>query len=347
MKAMVFQGPNRREVVEKPTPKVEHNKDAVVRMTKTTICGSDLHILLGDTPETPAGLTLGHEGIGIVEEVGSGVYNFKPGDKVIVSCITSCGTCENCRRNLYAHCENGGWILGHTIDGTQAEYVRVPYADTSLYHLPDDFNEEAAVTLSDILPTGYEIGVINGAVSAGQTVAIVGAGPVGMSALLTAQFNSPSRIIQIDLSESRLQKALDMGATDIVNSADADRAVEQIKEMTGGQGVDVVIEAVGIPATFELCQRLVKPGGRIANIGVHGKPVQLHLEDLWIKNVNISTGLVSAYTTQMLMRVVASGKIDPTKLVTHRFSFSDVEQAYETFSKSAEHEAMKVIINFD
>ena len=347
MKAVAFQGPGVKEVVDKPKPTIQHAKDAIVRMTKTTICGSDLHILLGDTPETPAGLTLGHEGIGIVEEVGPGVNEFKPGDKVIVSCITSCGTCSNCRRSLYAHCKDGGWILGHLIDGTQAEYTRVPYADTSLYPLPESISDDAAVTLSDILPTGFEIGVLNGQVSPGQIVAIVGAGPVGMSALLTAQFYSPAKLIHLDLDDNRLQTSLSLGATDVVNSGDSAKAVEKVLELTDGEGVDVAIEAVGIPATFELVQKLVKPGGRIANVGVHGKPVDLHLEDLWIKNVGITTGLVSAYTTPMLSNVVSSGRINPEDLITHHFKFSEVLDAYETFGKAAANKAMKVIIDFD
>lgn len=346
MKALAYQGPHVKELVEKEKPTIIDGKDAIVRMTKTTICGTDLHILLGDTPEVPAGLTLGHEGIGIVEEVGSDVANFKPGDKVIVSCITSCGTCAYCRRGLYAHCENGGWILGHLIDGTQAEYVRTPYADNSLYRIPDAIADESAVMLSDILPTGFEIGVQNGQVKPGDTVAIVGVGPVGMSALMTAQFYSPSRIIAIDLDDNRLEVAKRFGATDTVNSRDAQAAIQQVYDLTDGVGVDVAIEAVGVPPTFDLCTKLIGPGGHVANVGVHGKPVELHLEDLWIRNITITTGLVSTFTTPLLMKVVASGKIEPDALVTHHFAFGDMLQAYETFSHSAEEKALKVIIDF-
>lgn len=347
MKAVVYQGPGSKALIDKPKPTIQHAKDAIIRMTRTTICGTDLHIILGDTPETPEGLILGHEGVGVVEEVGSAVNQFKPGDKVIVSCITACGSCPNCRRSLSAHCSDGGWILGHLIDGTQAEYVRIPYADTSLYHLPKTISEDAAVTLSDILPTGFEIGVLNGQVQPGQTVAIVGAGPVGMASLLTAQFYSPAKIIMIDLDDNRLQKALELGATDIINSKDPEKAIASVMELTDGEGVDVVMEAVGIPATFDLLQKLVKPGGHIANVGVHGKPVTLHIEDLWIKNVAITTGLVSAYTTPMLSRVVSSGRINPEELITHRFKFSDMMEAYDTFSRAAETQAMKVVIEFD
>lgn len=346
MKALVYQGPNRKQLTEKEKPRIINSKDAIVRMTKTTICGTDLHILLGDTPEVPAGLTLGHEGIGIVEEIGSDVANFKPGDKVIVSCITSDGNCSYCRRGLYSHCESGGWILGHLIDGTQAEYVRTPYADNSLYRIPASVPDESAVMLSDILPTGFEIGVQNGQVKPGDTVAIVGVGPVGMAALLTAQFYSPSRIIAVDLDENRLEVARRFGATDTVSSADVSQAIESVHKLTDGVGVDVAIEAVGVPATLDLCTKLVAPGGHVGNIGVHGKPVELHMEDLWIKNINISMGLVNTFTTPMLLKVVAAGKIEPKNLVTHHFTFDQILEAYETFSHSSIEKALKVIIDF-
>lgn len=346
MRALAYQGPHKKELLEREKPQIASGKDAIVRMTKTTICGTDLHILSGDTPEVPIGLTLGHEGVGIVEEVGSDVANFKPGDKVIVSCVTADGTCEYCRRGLYAHCKDGGWILGHLIDGTQAKYVRTPYADNSLYHIPTSIDDEAAVMLSDILPTGFEIGVLNGQVKPGDTVAIVGAGPVGMSALMTSQFYSPGRIIAVDLDDNRLEVARSFGATDTVNSRDAEAALKQIYAMTDGVGVDVAIEAVGLPATFDLCQKMIAPGGHVANVGVHGKPVELHLEDLWIKNINISTGLVSTYTTPMLMKVVSAGKIEPEQLVTHHFRFDDILEAYDTFANSAAEKALKVIIDF-
>lgn len=325
-------------------PKVENSTDAVVKITKTTICGTDLHILSGDVPAVTEGRILGHEGVGIIEEVGEGVKNFKKGDRVIISCITSCGKCENCKKGLYAHCEDGGWILGHLIDGTQAEYVRIPHADNSLYHIPDGSDEEALVMLSDILPTGFEIGVLNGNVQPGQTVAIIGAGPVGMAALLTAQFYSPAEIIMVDLNDSRLDTALKFGATKAINSGDG-RAIEKIKEYTNGKGVDVAIEAVGIPATFDICQEIVKPGGYIANVGVHGKPVEFHIEKLWISNITLTTGLVNTSTTPMLLKTVTSKKLQPEQLITHRFTFDQFLEAYDVFKQAAENEAMKVIIS--
>ncbi len=325
-------------------PKVENSTDAVVKITKTTICGTDLHILSGDVPAVTEGRILGHEGVGIIEEVGEGVKNFKKGDRVIISCITSCGKCENCKKGLYAHCEDGGWILGHLIDGTQAEYVRIPHADNSLYHIPDGSDEEALVMLSDILPTGFEIGVLNGNVQPGQTVAIIGAGPVGMAALLTAQFYSPAEIIMVDLNDSRLDTALKFGATKAINSGDG-RAIEKIKEYTNGKGVDVAIEAVGIPATFDICQEIVKPGGYIANVGVHRKPVEFHIEKLWISNITLTTGLVNTSTTPMLLKTVTSKKLQPEQLITHRFTFDQFLEAYDVFKQAAENEAMKVIIS--
>jgi alcohol dehydrogenase len=286
---------------------------------------------------------LGHEGVGIVEEVGSAVNNFKPGDRVLISCVTACGRCDYCKKAMFAHCEDGGWILGHLIDGTQAEYVRIPYADTSMYHIPPGSDEEALVMLSDILPTGFEIGVINGGVQPGDTVAIVGAGPVGMSALLGAQLYSPAEIIMVDLDDNRLEQSKKFGATKTVNSSKGN-AVEQVMELTDGKGVDVAIEAVGFPVTFDICQQILKPGGRLANVGVHGKPVELHLEQLWIRNVKITTGLVSTSTTPMLLNTVQSGKIQPQHLITHRFPLDQIMQAYEVFGNAAKEKAMKVIL---
>ena len=343
MKALVYQSPGNKDWTEKEKPGIEKPTDVIVRITRTTICGTDLHILKGDIPTVEKGRTLGHEGVGVVEEAGSAVCNFKAGDHVLISCITSCGACRNCKRQLYAHCSDGGWILGHKIDGTQADYVRIPHADNSLYPIPAGADEEALVMLSDIMPTGMEIGVQAGRVKPGDTIAIVGAGPVGMSVLLTAQFYSPGRIIMIDTDAARLQLAKQFGATDTVQVGGED-AVARVMEMTGGQGVDVAIEAVGVPATFDICQKIVSIGGNIANVGVHGKPVELHIEDLWIKNINISMGLVCTNTTPMLLKTVQSGKVNLTKLITHRFKFDNILEAYEVFGNAAREKAMKVIL---
>lgn len=346
MKALVYRGPGKKEWIDKPRPTIEKPSDAIVRITKTTICGTDLHILSGNVPAVTDGRTLGHEGVGIVEEVGSDVTTFKPGDRVLISCVTSCARCEYCKRALYAHCEDGGWILGHLIDGTQAEYVRVPHADTSMYHLPEGVDEEALVLLSDILPTGLEIGVINGNVKPGDVVTIVGAGPIGMSALLTAQFYSPAEIIMVDLDDNRLEMARQFGATTTINSNNED-PVKKIMEMTGGKGVDVAIEAVGFPVTFDVCQKILKPGGHLAVVGVHGKSVDFQLEKLWIHNVTVRTGLVSTNTTPMLLKTVQSKKLQPEKLITHRFPLTDILEAYDVFSNAAEQKAMKVILYAD
>ncbi|MGZ5193109.1 MAG: zinc-dependent alcohol dehydrogenase family protein [Kaistella sp.] len=346
MKALVFKGPGEKALVDAPMPVIKESTDVIVKMVKSTICGTDLHILKGDVPAVTPGRILGHEGMGTVEEVGEAVKNFKKGDKVLISRITSCGKCENCKKQLYAHCSDGGWILGHLIDGTQAEYVRIPHGENSLYHLKDDVNEEAAVMLSDILPTGFEIGVLNGTVKPGDTVAIVGAGPIGFAALLTAQFFAPAKIIMVDLDQERLEFSKTFGASDIVNSG-TENAVEAVKKIVGAEGVDVAIEAVGIPATFDICQKLLKPGGHLANVGVHGKPVELHIEELWIRNVTITMGLVCTSTTSMLLKNVESKRLQPEKLVSHRFDFSDMIHAYEVFGNAAKEKALKVIINFN
>ncbi len=343
MKALVYHGPGERAWENKPRPSLREATDAIVRITTSTICGTDLHIMKGDVPTVTDGRILGHEGIGIVEEAGTGVADFKAGDKVLISCITSCGKCDFCRKSMYSHCRKGGWILGNTIDGTQAELVRIPYADTSLYHVPMDADDEALVMLSDILPTGFECGVLNGQVKPGDTVAIVGAGPVGLAALLTAQFYSPAVLIMIDLDDHRLQVAKSLGATALVNSADG-KAAERVMELTGGAGVDVAIEAVGVPATFDICQNILAAGGRLANVGVHGKPVELHVEKLWDRNITLTTRLVDTVSTPMLLKIVQSGKLQPAKLATHRFALHDVMKAYDTFGNAAKEGALKVIL---
>ncbi len=343
MKALVYQGPGKKALEERPVPEIKAPTDAIVKIVKTTICGTDLHILKGDVPSCAPGRILGHEGVGVVKKIGPGVTVFHPGDHVLISCISACGRCEYCRRGMYSHCTTGGWILGNQIDGTQAEYVRIPHADTSLYPIPRGADEEALVMLSDILPTGFECGVLNGDVEPGSTVAIVGAGGIGLAALLTAQFYSPAEIIMIDLDENRLQVAKRFGATATVNAADG-RAAEAVMKMTSGRGVDTAIEAVGVPASFVTCEDIVAPGGTIANIGVHGVKVDLHLERLWDRNITITTRLVDTVTTPMLLKTVQSRKLDPKLLITHHFKLDQIQDAYETFGHAASSHALKVII---
>jgi alcohol dehydrogenase len=343
MKALVYKGPGKKGLDDRAMPVLKAATDAVVRVTKTTICGTELHILKGDLPSCIPGTILGHEGVGVIHQAGQGVTAFKEGDHVIISCISSCGRCDFCRRGMFSHCTTGGWILGNEIDGTQAEYVRIPHADTSLYPIPAGADEEALVMLSDILPTGFECGVLNGKVSPGNSVAIVGAGPIGLAALLTAQFYSPAEIIMIDFDENRLAVALRFGATAAVDATDG-KASEAVMRMTGGRGVDTAIDAVGVPGSFQTCQDVVAAGGTIANIGVHGMKVELHLERLWSRNITITTRLVDTTTLPMLLRVVQSGKIDPKLLITHRFTLDHIMDAYETFSNAAATKALKVLI---
>jgi len=343
MKALVYLGVGKKAFADKPKPEITAPTDAIVKIVKTTICGTDLHILKGDVATAKPGLTLGHEGVGIVDEVGSAVSTFKKGDRVLISCVTACGACVYCRSLMYSHCVNGGWILGNTIDGTQADYVRIPYADTSLYPILDGEDEEPLVMFSDILPTGYECGVLNGRIAPGSTVAIVGSGPIGLAALLTAQFYSPAEIVMIDLDQKRLDVAKKFGATSVVNSTDG-KAHEKIMKLTGNVGVDTAIEAVGIPATFELCEQIVAPGGHIANIGVHGKAVALHLEQLWDRNISITTRLVDTVSTPTLLKMMRAHKIDAGKLITHHFKLTDIIAAYEAFGHAATSGALKVIL---
>ena len=342
MKALVYDGPGKIELKEIAKPVIEKSTDALIKILKTTICGTDLGISKGKIPSVLPGTTLGHEGVGIIEELGTAVRNFKVGDHVIISCITSDGTCEYCKKQMYAHCEDGGWILGNLINGTQAEYVRIPHADNSLHAVPANADEDALVMLSDILPTGFEIGVLNGCVKPGDTIAIVGAGPIGMAVLLTAQFYSPAKVYMIDLDENRLQMAKKFGATDTINSG-AEDAVKKILSQTK-DGVDVAVEAVGVPAAFDICQNIIRPGGHIANVGVHGHSVDLQIQNLWIKNITLTTGLVNTNTTPMLLKTVMSKKIDPNKLITHHFALDEILKAYQVFGNAAKEKAMKVII---
>ncbi|MCI4592472.1 zinc-dependent alcohol dehydrogenase family protein [Sphingobium sp. BYY-5] len=343
MKALIYHGPGQKSLDDHPKPDIKDAGDAIVRVTHTTICGTDLHILKGDVPTCQPGRVLGHEGVGIVEAVGAAVSTFKPGDHVLISCITACGRCDHCRRGMYSHCTTGGWILGNAIDGTQAEFVRIPHADTSLYPIPQGADEEALVMLSDILPTGFECGVLNGKVQPGGSVAIVGSGPIGLAALLTAQFYSPAQIIMVDLDDNRLATAQRFGATHIINSK-AEDPVAAIMAVTDGRGVDTAIEAVGVPTTFELCQALVAAGGTIANVGVHGAKADLHLEMLWSKNITITTRLVDTVTTPMLLKTVMGSKLEPAQLITHRFSLENILEAYDIFSRASETQALKVLI---
>jgi alcohol dehydrogenase len=349
MKALVYHGPGNKDWEEVADPQLQQPTDAIVRIDATTICGTDLHILKGDVPAVTDGRILGHEGVGTVTEVGSAVNSLSQGDRVIISCISSCGSCAYCQRQLPSHClaDEGtsgiGWIFGHLINGTQAEQVRVPFADTSLYKLPEGVDDEAAMMLSDILPTGFEIGVRNGRVKPGDVVAVVGAGPVGLASIMTAGLYGAARVIAIDLDDNRREVAKAFGATDSVDSG-AGGWQDEVMSMTDGLGVDVAIEAVGIPQTFEMCTNLIRPGGTVANVGVHGSPVQLNLQDLWIKDVAITTGLVSGTTTAMLLKLVAQGKLHPEQFVTHRFKLDEVMDAYDTFGRAAETKAMKVAL---
>jgi alcohol dehydrogenase len=344
MKALVYHGPANKAWEDVPDPVVIDDTDAIVRVDATTICGTDLHILKGDVPAVTDGRILGHEAVGTVQSIGTGVKRVRVGDKVLVSCVTSCGSCRFCREGRYGQClGGGGWILGNTIDGTQAELVRVPFADNSTYPAPDGVPDEELLMLADILPTGYEIGVLNGHVQPGDVVAVVGSGPIGLSAILGAQLYSPSHIIAIDQADARLEAAKAFGADVTINNGRED-ALAVVRELTDGLGADVAIEAVGVPATFELAAELIRPGGHVANIGVHGQPATLHLEDLWSRDVTITTGLVDTNSTPTLLKLIRSHQVDAGRFVTHHFPLDDMDEAYDVFSRAAETGALKVVL---
>lgn len=342
MKALTFDGPGRRIWHEVPDPEIRDAEDAIVRVDAVTICGTDLHILHGDVPEVEPGRVLGHEAVGTVEQLGPAVTGFAPGDRVLISCITGCGRCRFCRDNHDGQClSGGGWVLGHLIDGTQAERVRVPFAHRALHHLPESVSSEQALLLADILPTAYEVGVLAGRVSPGSTVAIVGAGPIGLAAILTAHLFSPCRIVVVDPAAQRRAAAERLGAQAVANPADA---LELIRDLTDGLGVDTAIEAVGVPEAFELCTDLVRPGGHVANVGVHGVPATLHLERLWIRDVTITTGLVDTFSTPTLLRLLADGRLDTGELITHRFGLDEIQDAYDVFARPQDSGALKVAL---
>jgi alcohol dehydrogenase len=344
MKALVYHGPNNIALDDKPKPSIIEPTDVIVHITTTTICGTDLHILKGDVPSVTSGRTLGHEGVGIVDEIGADVKVFKKGDKVVISLISTCGKCKFCKKAMFSHCLNGGWLLGNSIDGTQAEFVRIPLADSSLFLVPPNVDDEAAVMVSCILPTGMECAALKSNVKPGDIVSIVGAGPVGLAALLTVQLFSPAEIIMIDIDNNRLEVSRSLGATRTVNSKEG-IAAEQVMALTQNAGVDVAIEAVGIPATFDICQNIIAPGGHIANVGVHGKPVEFHIEKLWASNITLTTSIVDAGSAPMLLKMIESKRLDAKKLVSHRFKLSEILKAYETFVNAAKEHAIKVIIN--
>jgi alcohol dehydrogenase len=344
MKALVYNGPADKDWTDKPDPAIVAATDAIVRIDSSTICGTDLHILKGDVPEVASGTVLGHEAVGTVVAKGSAVTTLEEGDRVLVSCITSCGRCRFCKEGHYGLCTGGGgWIFGHLIDGLQAEYARVPFADTSVHKVPDELTDEQVLFLADILPTAYEVGVLNGNVDAGDTVVVVGAGPIGLATVMTAKLYTPAHVVVVDLADARLAKAKEFGADVTINNGHED-AVEIVKELTGGLGADVAVEAVGVPETFELCTALVRPGGRVANVGVHGHSATLHLETLWIRDVTITTGLVDTSTTPRLLQLIAQGRLDPTVFATHRFALDDTLAAYDTFAAAAETNALKVVL---
>ncbi|MEO3779245.1 zinc-dependent alcohol dehydrogenase family protein [Micromonospora sp. B11E3] len=345
MRALVYHGSGRKSWDEVPDPTIQQDTDAIVRVDASTICGTDMHILKGDVPTVTEGRVLGHEAVGTVVEVGAGVKNVSVGDRILVSCITACGRCRFCRGSRYGQCVGGGgWILGHRVDGTQAEYVRVPFADNSTYHLPAGVSDEQALMLADILPTGYEVGALNGAVRPADTVAVVGAGPIGLAAIIGAKLFTPSHVVAIDRASERLEAAKQFGVDVVVNSSGED-PVAELMRLTDGLGADVAIEAVGIPETFELCTRLVRPGGRLANIGVHGKPATLHLEELWNRDITITTGLVDTYSTPTLLKLVSTNQIDSARLITHRFALGEFMQAYDVFARASETGALKVVLS--
>lgn len=343
MKALVYRGSGQKSWEEKPKPVIQHPTDALVRILKTAIGINDLHLINNPIPMVQAGRIIGHEGVGIIEEVGSQICNFKKGDYVLISSVTACGKCSNCKKKIYSHCEYGGWLLGNVIDGTQAEYVRIPFADNSLYCLPENADAEAFVMLSSVFPTAYECGVLQGNLRKGGSVAIIGAGPIGMAALLITQLSAPSQIIMIDFDDNRLHESLGLGANHVINISH-EFAVKSVMNLTNNQGVDTVIEAAGTSTTFEIAGEIVAVGGHIANVGIHEKGVNLHLDRLFSRNVTITTHVVDTNSIPLLIEKVVAGKLDPSKLVSHLFKLNQIMEAYEVFENASHEKVLKIVL---
>ena len=344
MKALVYHGPGERGWDTVADPTIVDPTDAIVRIDTSTICGSDLHILKGDMPETLPGTVLGHEAVGTILEIGAAVTTVAPGDRVLLSCVSACGRCRYCKESRYGQClGGGGWIFGHTINGLQAELARVPFADNSVYKFPATLGDEQVLFLADILPTAFEVGVLNGTITPGDVVAIIGAGPVGLSAILTAALYTPGRIVAIDLADGRLESALRFGADITINNG-RDDPIALVMDLTDGLGADIALEAVGVPQTFELATELIRPGGHVANIGVHGHSATLHLEKLWTRDVTITTGLVDTFSIPQLLALVVNGRLDPSLFATHHYSLDDTMVAYDTFADAANSGALKVVL---
>ncbi|KAJ5328697.1 hypothetical protein N7452_009087 [Penicillium brevicompactum] len=346
MKAIVYTGGSDISIEVHPKPVILEATDAIVRVLHTTICGTDLHILQGHVPTCTPGRILGHEGVGVIETLGADVTNFTVGQVVVISCITSCGACYYCDRKMPSQCETGGWILGNKIDGTQAEYVRIPHASFSLHVLPKSIDQKVAVTLSDTVPTSYECGILNGSIQPGSTVAIIGTGPIGLMILQMAKkLYSPSMTAVIGRGHSRLNTATSMGADHAFSVLDGQEvAISSALSATKERGFDVVIEAVGTPESFELSQALVGPGGTIASLGVFGQSCELHLEKLWNRNICLRTRLIDAVSTPDLLKMVETGGIEPQFLISHKFTFDEIQKAYEAFEAPSKHGTLKVVL---
>lgn len=345
MKAFVYHGPEKMSLDQVPKPTIIKPTDAIVKVTTSTICGTDKHIRHGGMPEVEPGRIIGHEFCGIVEEVGSSVNKFKKGDKVAVSCVTQCMDCYYCRRGMYSQCTTGSWIYGYMIDGCQADYVRVPYADSGMYIIPDSLTDEDVLFVGDILSTGY-FGAENGNIQPGDTVAVFGSGPVGMCAMATARLWGPARIVAVDIDDSRLEFAKKNGWADYGLNPQKVDVVQALKDMTGGRGADVTIEANGFEPTFKGAIDGVRAGGTVSLIGVFEKPQVVEMNKLWIKNIAIKMGLVNANRISELIDLIKEGKLNMKPLITHTLPLSQVAEGYDIFEERRDN-AIKVVLKDD
>ena len=345
MKAVVYKGNGEIALEDRPIPKILDDRDAIIKVTLTTICSSDIHIKHGAVPRAVPGTILGHEFVGRVVETGSAVKKIKPGDRVSVNVETFCGECFFCKRGFVNNCTDpdGGWALGCRIDGGQAEYVRIPFADNGLTVIPDHVSDEQALFNGDILSTGYwaaKIGELNPA----DTVAVIGAGPTGLCTMMCARLYTPARIIAIDTDEYRLNLAKEKGLADITLIPGRDDPEKVIKELTDGRGADTVFEVAGGADTFQTAWKIARPNAVVVVVAMYEEAQELPLPDMYGKNLVFKTGGVDGSYCREIMDLTACGKLDAGFLITHRCSLNDIMNAYDIFENKKDH-VIKYAVN--
>lgn len=331
MKALIY-NKNKIHLGERQMPEIKHPQDAIVKVTMSSICTSDLHIIKGFVPRANEDIVLGHEFVGEVVEVGEGVKRLHAGDRVSANCETFCGECYFCQRGFVNNCEKGGWELGCRIDGCQAEYVRVPYADNGLYKLPESVSYKNALFVGDILSSGY-FGADMCEIKAGDTIAVIGAGPVGLCAMMCAKYLGAGKIIAIDIDETRLNIAKDENLADYIINPDLTNVEAEVKLLTRNRGADGVIECAGSSETFQLAWKIARPNAVVGVVAMYEENQILPLPEMYGKNITFKTGGVDANKCDKLIKLIEEQKISTDFLITHTFKLGEILEAYKLFEQ--------------